>query len=223
VNGSPAAPDPIGTHVARLAERLRGPARLRRSMLAETRDGLHDAATAHRDGGLPASGADLAAVREFGPVADIAPLYQAELTAAQARRTALLIAVLFPALVLGWDLLWSSGVAWTGSAPAAVRALSRVQDTASWTITALAAVLLVAAVRRRADGRRLALAAGALGATGAVLCGGTAVAMNVADLDATAGMIATNPLALPALAASGLALVLVLTSTGRALRLAVHH
>lgn len=68
---------------------------------------------------------------------------------------------------------------------------------------ALAAVLLVATVRRRAGRRHLALAAGALGLAGAVLCGGTVVAMNVANLEATAGMLATNPLALPAFAASG--------------------
>lgn len=212
--------DPIGAHVATLAGCLRGPARMRRSMLTETRHGLQDAAATHRDGGLPAAGAATAAVREFGPVADVAPLYQAELTAAQGRRTALLIAALFPALVLGWDLLWSSGVAWTGPAPAAVPVLARVQDVASWTITALAALLLVATVRRRADGRHLALLAGALGLAGAVLCGGTAVAMNVANLDATAGMLATNPVALPALAASGAALVAVVASTVRALRLA---
>ncbi|MBW0117522.1 HAAS signaling domain-containing protein [Pseudonocardia abyssalis] len=206
-------PDPVDLHVAALARRLRGPARLRRSMLAETRAGLRDAAAAHRDAA--------AAVAEFGSVAEIAPAYQAELTAAQGRRTALLLVALFPALVLGWDLLWSSGVAWTGPAPAAVRLLAGVQDVASWGITALAVVLLVLTLRSRADERRLALAAGGLGALGAVLCGGTAVAMNLANLRQSTAMVAGSPLALLAIVLSALALVLVLTSTARALRLAV--
>jgi hypothetical protein len=182
-------------------------------MLAETRAGLRDAAAAHRDAA--------AAVAEFGSVAEIAPAYQAELTAAQGRRTALLLVALFPALVLGWDLLWSSGVAWTGPAPAAVRLLAGVQDVASWGITALAVVLLVLTLRSRADERRLALAAGGLGALGAVLCGGTAVAMNLANLRQSTAMVAGSPLALLAIVLSALALVLVLTSTARALRLAV--
>ncbi|GAA3244461.1 hypothetical protein GCM10017691_50540 [Pseudonocardia petroleophila] len=205
--------DPVDLHVAALARALRGPARLRRSMLAETRAGLRDAAAAHRDAA--------AAVAEFGSVAEIAPAYQAELTAAQGRRTALLLAVLFPALVLGWDLLWSSGVAWTGPAPAVVRLLAGVQDAASWGVTALAVVLLVLTLRRRADERRLALAAGGLGALGAVLCGGTAVAMNLANLRRTTEMLAADPLAGLAVVLSALALVLVLVSTARALRLAV--
>lgn len=205
--------DPVDLHVAALARRLRGPARLRRSMLAETRAGLLDAAAAHRDAAV--------AVAEFGSVAEIAPAYQAELTAAQSRRTALLLVALFPAMVLGWDLLWSSGVAWTGPAPTAVRLLARVQDLVSWGITALAATLLVLTLRSRADERRLALAAGGLGALGAVLCGGTAVAMNLANLDRTVDMLATHPAALLAIVLSGVALVLVLASTTRALRLGV--
>jgi hypothetical protein len=205
-------PDPVDLYVAALARRLRGPARLRRSMLAETRAGLLDAAAAHRDAAV--------AVAEFGSVAEIAPAYQAELTAAQSRRTAVLLVALFPALVLGWGLLWSSGVAWTGPAPTAVRLLARVQDVASWGITGLAAVVLVLTLRTRADERRLAMAAGGLGALGAVLCGGTAVAMNLANLDRTADMLATHPLALVAIVVSGVALVLVLASTARSLRLA---
>lgn len=208
--------DPVDAHVAALARRLRGPGRMRRSMLTETRDGLRDAADA---GGCPAR-----AVREFGTVAELAPQFQAELTAAQGRRTAVLVAVLFPALLIGWDLLWTHGVAWTstGPPPPLVGAMARTQDVASAVVTALAVVLLVATLRRRADPRLLAIGAGVVGLLGALFCGGAAVVMNVANGPATAEMLATNPLAAPSMVLSGLALVAVLVTTGRALRVAAH-
>lgn len=208
--------DPVDAHVRALAHALKGPRGLRRSMLAETRDGLRDAAAA---GGCPAR-----AVREFGTVAELAPQYQAELTAAQARRTALLVAVLFPALLVGWNLLWSHGVAWTGSGPPPplVTALAGVQDIASVVVGALAVGLLAATLRRGPDPRRLALGAGTVGLLGALVCGATAVVMNVANGPATLAMLADRPLAAPSLLLSGLALAAVLVTTTRALRVAVH-
>lgn len=42
------AVDPVARHVAELKRVLRGPARARRSMVREVRDGLHDAVDAYR-------------------------------------------------------------------------------------------------------------------------------------------------------------------------------
>ncbi len=202
--------------VADLARELRGPRALRRDVLAEVRDGLHDAAEAHGDHPDAAG----RAVAEFGTVAELAPLYQAELTAAQARRTALVVTVLFPALVLGWDLLWSHGVAWTAPAPPLVAALARVQDVAGATAAALGLVLLLAGLRPRARPRRLAAATAAVGLGAALVCGGTAVVMNLANAAGTAGMLASSPAAVAAVGLSAAAAVAVLVSSVRALRLA---
>lgn len=57
--------DLVDAHVDALGRELRGPARLRRDMLAEVRAGLRDAA----ERGDPAE-----AIREFGSVAELAPL-----------------------------------------------------------------------------------------------------------------------------------------------------
>jgi hypothetical protein len=144
-------------------------------VLAEVRDGLHDAAEAH--GGHP--DAAERAVAEFGSVAELAPLHQAELTAAQVRRTALVVTVLFPALVLGWDLLWSHGVAWTAPAPPLVGGAGPGCRTVVGAVAAaLGLGLLLATLRPRARPRRLAVATAAVGLGAAVVCGTTAVVMN---------------------------------------------
>ncbi len=206
----------VDRFVADLAGELRGPRALRRDVLAEVRDGLHDAAEAHAD---HPDGAGRA-VAEFGSVAELAPLYQAELTAAQVRRTALVVTVLFPALVLGWDLLWSHGVAWTAPAPPVVGALARVQDVAGAVAAALGLGLLLATLRPRARPRRLAAATGAVGLGAAALCVTTAVVMNLVNVAGTAGMLARNPAALAALVLSAVAAGAVLVSSVRTLRLA---
>lgn len=93
--------DPVDRHLAELERTLRGPARVRRSMLREARDGLHDAVAAHRTDGLAPQEAAVRAVREFGSVREIAPLYQHELVARQSRWAALLLLVAFPGMTFG--------------------------------------------------------------------------------------------------------------------------
>lgn len=207
--------DPVNAHVEALARVLRGPTRMRRDMLAETRDGLRDAADRHGD--------PVTAVAEFGSVAEVAPHYQAELTAAQGRRTALIVAVLFPTLLLGWDLLWTHGVAWTSTAPPPelVLAMARAQDVVSAVVTGCAVLVLAATLHRGVSPRLLAAAAASVALIGAVVCGGAAVVMNVANGPATAQMLATNPAALPSFLLSGAALLAILFTACRALRVAV--
>jgi hypothetical protein len=214
--------DPVAAHVAELDRVLRGPAAVRADVLAEVRDGLEDAAAAHRAEGAPAGEAAARAVAEFGTVADLAPLYQAELTTAQVRRTALVAGLLFPAMLLGWDLLWRSGLAWpsSGPAPAVVGVLARVQDVLSATAAALALLVLLATLRRRVRPRLLAAVAAGAALTGAALCVGTAVAMNLANGPAALAMLTGSPVALPAFAASAAAAAVVIVSALRTLRLA---
>jgi hypothetical protein len=218
----PATTDLLDRHVAALDSALRGPGALRRDVLAEVRDGLHDAAEAHRARGHAPHEAAALAVAEFGPVDDLAPLYQAELTTAQVRRTALAVTLLFPALLLGWDLLWSAGLAWpsTGPVPAAVPLLARTQDVLSAVAAGLGVLVLLATLRRHVRPRLLAAAAAAVGLVGATLCVGTALAMNLANGPATLAMLTTSPAALPAFALSAAAATAVCVSAVRTLRLA---
>ncbi len=96
----------IDDYVASLGHRLRGPRRLRRDLLAEARDGLADAAEALAADGLDREEAERLAVAEFGDVAEIAPGYQAELTACQGRHTAVLLFLSVPVTTLMWSALW---------------------------------------------------------------------------------------------------------------------
>ena len=91
--------------VAVLDRHLRGPRRAKDDLLAEIRDGLHDAAEAYRATGLTPEEAERRAVVEFGSPHELAVEFQAELTVAQSRRTCLAL-FLLPLLVVGWDMVW---------------------------------------------------------------------------------------------------------------------
>lgn len=212
--------DPVAAHVTAIDRALVGPVKARRSMIMEVRHGLEDAATAHRDAGLDPTAAATAAVRDFGAVAEIVPLLQEELTARQARATALLLALVFPALLGGWDLLWRSGAGWVGRPPDAVIVLARVQDWATGAIGVAALALLLISLRRRTPPRRAAALAGVTAAGGALVCGGTGIVMNLANADQAAAMVATQPMTVVALVASGAAFGVVMRSAVRSLRLA---
>lgn len=213
------APDAVDRHVAVLERALRGPARMRRCILAEARDGLRDAAAAHHATGVAPAVAAERAVREFGPVRGIAALYQDELTVAQGRRTALLLAVVFPALLLGWDAVWAVGPA-DAATPSAMRMLARSQDTISWVAGGLAVALVLLTLWRGVRPRLLTVAVAGTGLGAAALCLGATVAMHVVDLAGITRALATHPLLAPAYPLTLVALVVLLRSTGRTLALA---
>lgn len=212
--------DLLDTHVDDLARRLRGPGRLRRSMLAETRDGLHDAAAAYRDAGLPVTDAAARAVADFGTVADLAPLFQQELTARQGRRTALVLAVVFPVVVLSWDLLWKGGIGWTGPSVPLITWLAHLQDVVSWSMGALGLALLALSFHRGVPPRHIALTAGAVGAVGAALAGGAAVLMIFGFGPGNSELAVTDPVAPVAYGFSAVALLVVVGSVVRTVRVA---
>ncbi|RKR88596.1 hypothetical protein BDK92_2924 [Micromonospora pisi] len=132
---------PIDQHVRLLGQRLRGPARLKQDLLTEARDSLRDAAEAYLDDGLDPVTAEHRAVAEFGAAGQLAPAYQAELSAGQGRRLALLMA-LVPAGMLTADLMWWQPPATTPSATSGFLILVQALDWASYAAGALALLAL---------------------------------------------------------------------------------
>ncbi|MFI6813714.1 permease prefix domain 1-containing protein [Nonomuraea sp. NPDC050328] len=96
----------IDDYVAELERALVGPARVKRDLVVEARDGLCDAAEALEAGGLARAEAERLAVEEFGPVGEIAPGFQEELVACAGRRQAWLLFLGVPATALCWTLVW---------------------------------------------------------------------------------------------------------------------
>jgi hypothetical protein len=111
-----AADTTIEEYVRRLDRALSGPGRVKADVLAEARDSLVDAAEAYRDDGLADDEAQRQAVREFGPVDELAPAYQRELAAGAARRLALRVALAYLA-VTGCSVLMWWDAPWTGTRP----------------------------------------------------------------------------------------------------------
>ncbi|MGC9669828.1 permease prefix domain 1-containing protein [Planosporangium sp. 12N6] len=118
----------IDEYLAGLSRRLTGPRRVKADLLAEARDGLVDAAEAYADAGLPAPEATARALSDFGGYRQVVADYQAELAAAQGRRTALLVAVVMPAMLLMSRLMWT-GSPWTESGPRPVSGYLLVAST----------------------------------------------------------------------------------------------
>jgi HAAS domain-containing protein len=92
----------IGSYLAEIADRLPGPARTRRDILAELNAGLADAIDAHRSAGLNQAQATRAAIAEFGGPGQVADGFRPELAAAQARRTALTLMIVGPLTGVLW-------------------------------------------------------------------------------------------------------------------------
>ncbi|MGP3967381.1 permease prefix domain 1-containing protein [Streptomyces sp. 6N223] len=214
--------DPITGYIMALERALHGPRRTRRCMIAEAHAGLCDAAESYRAGGLAPDRAAELAVRDFGEVHEVAPSFQDELIAWQGRWAAVLLAILFPAMLVGWDLLWMSGTVTRkpGPAPDLVSALATVEDAATAVVAIAALALLAITFRRTVSPRRLTSAIGLTGTVGALACGGLAVAMNVAGGQATATLLATNPAAVAAFTGTGVVMILLVWQSVRTLRVA---
>lgn len=214
--------DPIAAHVSALEVALDGPRRTRRGMIAEARAGLRDAAAAYREGGYPAEQAAAWAVRDFGPVRDVAPEFQDELTARQGRWSALLYVLVFPGMMLAWDLFWSFGWTRRGAGPAtdAVKVLSAVEDATTLLVGAAALTLLALSFRRDVPAYRLTRAIGITGSAGAVLCGGLAVAMNMVGTHKAAVYVLVHPTSIVPYAGSAAAMALIIWQSHRTIQVA---
>jgi hypothetical protein len=102
-----AGPDVVEEYLSGLSARLIGPGRAKRGLLAEARDGLVDATEAYLEAGLPPAEAARLAVADFGGYRQVVPSYQTELAVSQGRRTALLVAVTMPAVLVASRLMWT--------------------------------------------------------------------------------------------------------------------
>jgi hypothetical protein len=173
------AADPIGAHVAELARAVRGPGRARRSVLREVRDGLVDATDAYRRAGVDPERAARLAVRDFGPVVEVAPLYQDELAAGEGRRTAALLAAGVPAVMAGWNLFGASRPAGAAPVPPTLGALIVAQHVACALVTVTALVLLALTFRRTGSPRRIAAAAVVTVFAAIAGCGGLGLVLNL--------------------------------------------
>jgi hypothetical protein len=213
--------DPVAAHVAELERMLCGPARVRRSMIREVRDGLHDAVAAYRDCGLDQERAARRAVRDFGPIREIAPQFQAELAARQGRWTAALLVVVFPGMMLGWEFVWRSG-AGTHVEPTTLLGLvlARVQDASATLVAAAAVALLAASFHRTAAPRLVTSLVGVVACAGAIVCSGIGVVMNIFSAPSAATAFAVNQYTVPAAVVSGLMFTLVMWSAVRTIRVA---
>ncbi|TMR06964.1 hypothetical protein ETD86_52225 [Nonomuraea turkmeniaca] len=96
----------IDDYVADLNRALSGPHGPKRDLVVEARDSLTDTADALEADGLDRAEAERIAVAEFGPVAEIAPGYQSELTSTSGRRLGFLLFISVPITVLMWSALW---------------------------------------------------------------------------------------------------------------------
>jgi hypothetical protein len=212
--------DPVSAHVAELDRVLRGPGAVKGSMIAEVRDGLQDAAMAYRAGGLDPAQAAAAAVRDFGEMREIAALLQDELTARQGRRTAQLLVVTFPAMLLTWDLLWKAGAGWSTPPPAAVAVLARAVDVTTVLITAAALVLLLVTFRSRPLAGSVTGLTGLVAALGVLGTGGLSVVMNLLHPHHSGATLAAHPAVAVVIVATTATAALVTRSAIRSLRVA---
>lgn len=94
--------------IGELAQGLRGPARVRRRLLAETRGGLADAVDRYVDAGLDHAAATRCAVAEFGTPDELMPVFQAELDVSARRRAATVAVLALPPLAWVVNLAWET-------------------------------------------------------------------------------------------------------------------
>ncbi|MER6951108.1 permease prefix domain 1-containing protein [Nonomuraea sp. NPDC000554] len=96
----------IDDFVSDLGRALAGPSGPKRDLVVEARDSLSDTADALEAEGLDRAEAERRAVAEFGEISEIAPGYQAELTAVAGRRLGRLLFISVPMTVLMWSVIW---------------------------------------------------------------------------------------------------------------------
>jgi hypothetical protein len=185
--------DPGDGVLALLAAGLRGPRRIRADLLAELRDGLDDATDDLVASGLDRGQARHQAVAEFGDPVALARELQVELAGAQARRTAVAVALVSLLVEAAWNWgypammrsFWLRGGRPTESAFLAQ--LNDLQTVVVWIVTPLLLLTCGLSLRRAAAVRRSSVLIGALAAgllTVNVLTSGVMTALNPGLIEA---------------------------------------
>lgn len=122
--GRPPPVEPgVGAYLDAVGHHLAGPARTRRAILDELRDGLHEAIAAHRRSGSTPEQAVIAALDEFGPAAALAAGYADELATARARRTTSAYLASGPVVGVCWLPLLTTPDTWRHGAAAVSAAI----------------------------------------------------------------------------------------------------
>ncbi|SOD65338.1 hypothetical protein SAMN06297387_121100 [Streptomyces zhaozhouensis] len=173
---------------ARFAGLLQGPARTRARLVEEVGNGFADTVAAWRDTGLDEAGAARRAEAEFGTPEEVAASCEGELTLAQARHTAAVVASTAPLLLACWYLLGHAETARDGWLPQLAQSLAAGLAGVAG-VAAVGAVLALGATGRAsrwvAVPRRLPGAVGWLGTAASGAMAGSAAALTVAAALAT--------------------------------------
>jgi hypothetical protein len=184
----------IAEYLAELERELRLPGRLRRRVLAEATDHLHEAAAAYIDDGMPAEEAEWAAVAAFGPARAVARRFADELAARSVGRA-------------GWAAAIAAvcfGLLFAVSQPGGVIALFAVQVAFVAGLVTLIRLLrhhgevAVPAAKLRLIQRGSALALGCAAAGLAAERSPAAAAVGAGVLVALAGVVRAQPRAVAA-------------------------
>ncbi|MDT0310191.1 permease prefix domain 1-containing protein [Streptomyces sp. DSM 44917] len=195
MRAAPAPPaEPVEEYVAALDAALIGPRRAKSRLLAEIRDGLSDTVAAYADAGLTTERAADRAVREFGTPRELIPSCQRELTIAQARHTARVIALTAPFLLACWYLTGSAGTGTDWLLPRLARTLALQLSGVAGLAALLAAAALAATgtlARRLPVPHRLPLAVAWTATTaGAAMAAATILLVLATLLAANAPLLA---------------------------------
>jgi hypothetical protein len=218
--------DPRDGVLAQISAELRGPRRARTDLLNELRDGLDDATDDLLAAGLDTAEAQNRAVAEFGDPVDLARELQAELTGAQARRTALAVALVSLLIEAAWHWGYPAMMRdyWmAGGYPTESRLLvqlNTIQEIAVWVVTPLLLLAYGLILRREVSLRRVGtliglLAAGLLSIN--LLTSAWMAAINPGLREALQG----SPAGLVLQIGSLVALTFLILSTARTVRLVV--
>lgn len=158
----------IEDYLTELDRRLAGDAQHKADLLAEARDGLHDAADAYREGGWSDEDAQRRAVTEFGPADLLARDYQAELGMFSGVRTLWKLVIGVPLMQASWDyariLTFGAWTQLSTPSPGWYRVVTHLSHGAVFVVpvVGLIALLCTRWLSRRFEGVRIARICGVL-------------------------------------------------------------
>ncbi|WP_020576444.1 permease prefix domain 1-containing protein [Actinopolymorpha alba] len=190
---------PIADYLRELERALPGPRTVRRDLLGELADGLHDAVEAHTRAGLSTHQAEVRAVEASGQVAELASAYRTELAVAQSRRTARLFALSMPSLVLAWTAVWTRNFPTSSSAAGGPPHMELLSSLTDWiglvgggsALCVLALLTWVA--RMNVPVRAILVGQVVVGGTAVTVSSVASVAMNVLNSEQVLRVVMSSP------------------------------
>lgn len=141
----------IDSLIRDLNRALHGPARTKRRLLDEARAGLLDAADAYASAGFDRADATRRAVAEFGTVAELAPVFQAELDITRLRATSTALLLFLPVLVPFANLAWDHNPQLLSDMPGMIHLVGRMLVAVTFATGLTAIVVLFGTGRASVD------------------------------------------------------------------------